>query len=63
MTRLPHLRAGLISATLVVLVVAAWLLIAPTQIGGETSYVTTTGISMSPRFHSGDLGVVGAGGQ
>ena len=58
MTRLPHLRAGLISATLVVLVVAAWLLIAPTQIGGETSYVTTTGISMSPRFHSGDLGVV-----
>jgi signal peptidase I len=58
MTRLPHLRAGLISATLVVLVVAAWLLIAPTQIGGETSYVTTTGISMSPHFHSGDLGVV-----
>ena len=58
MTRLPHLRAGLISATLVVLVVAAWLLVAPTQIGGETSYVTTTGISMSPRFHSGDLGVV-----
>lgn len=58
MTRLPHLRAGLISATLVVLAVAAWLLVAPTQIGGETSYVTTTGISMSPRFHSGDLGVV-----
>jgi signal peptidase I len=58
MTRLPHLRAGLISATLVVLVVAAWLLVAPTQIGGETSYVTTTGISMSPRFHSGDLGIV-----
>ena len=58
MTRLPHLRAGLISATLVVLVVAAWLLVAPTQIGGETSYVTTSGISMSPRFHSGDLGVV-----
>ena len=58
MTRLPHLRAGLISATLVVLVVAAWLFVAPTQIGGETSYVTTTGISMSPHFHSGDLGVV-----
>jgi signal peptidase I len=43
---------------LVVLVVAAWLLVAPTQIGGETSYVTTSGISMAPRFHSGDLGVV-----
>ena len=58
MTRPPQLRAGLISATLVVLVVAAWLLLAPTQIGGETSYVSTTGISMAPRFHSGDLGVV-----
>jgi signal peptidase I len=58
MTRPPHLRSGLISATLVVLLVAAWLLVAPTQIGGETSYVTTSGISMAPRFHSGDLGVV-----
>ena len=58
MTRPPHLRAGLISATLVVLAVAAWLLVAPTQIGGETSYVTTSGISMAPRFHSGDLAVV-----
>jgi signal peptidase I len=58
MTRLPHLRAGLISATLVVLAVAAWLLLAPTQIGGETSYVTTSGVSMAPRFHSGDLALV-----
>jgi signal peptidase I len=58
MTRPPHLRSGLISATLVVLVVAAWLLLAPTQIGGETGYVTTSGISMQPRFHGGDLAVV-----
>jgi signal peptidase I len=58
MTRPPHLRAGLISATLVVLAVAAWLLLAPTQIGGETGYVSTSGISMAPRFHSGDLAVV-----
>jgi signal peptidase I len=58
MTRPPHLRAALISATLVVLAVAAWLLLAPTQIGGETGYVTTSGISMAPRFHSGDLAVV-----
>ena len=57
-TKTPHLRACLVSATLVVLAVAAWLLVAPTQIGGETSYVTTSGISMAPRFHSGDLGVV-----
>ena len=58
MTRPPHLRAGLISATLVVLAVAAWLMLAPTQIGGETGYVTTSGISMAPRFHSGDLAIV-----
>src|SRR3954470_24782486 len=58
MTRPPHLRSGLISAALVVLAVAAWLLLAPTQIGGENSYVTTSGISMQPRFHSGDLAVV-----
>jgi signal peptidase I len=58
MTKTPHLRAGLISATLVVLAVAAWLLLAPTQIGGETGYVTTSGISMAPRFHSGDLAIV-----
>jgi signal peptidase I len=58
MTRPPHLRSWLLSATLVVLVVAAWLVLAPTQIGGETSYVTTSGISMAPRFHTGDLAVV-----
>jgi signal peptidase I len=58
MTRPPHLRTSLISATLVVLAVAAWLLLAPTQIGGETSYVRTSGTSMQPRFHTGDLAVV-----
>jgi signal peptidase I len=58
MSRPPHLRSCLIGATLVVLAVAAWLVLAPTQIGGETTYVTTSGISMAPRFHSGDLAVV-----
>jgi signal peptidase I len=58
MTRPPHLRSGLISAALVVLAVTAWLLLAPTQIGGTTSYVRTTGVSMQPRFHTGDLAVV-----
>jgi signal peptidase I len=59
MIRPPHLlRTGLISAALVVLAVAGWLLLAPTQIGGETGYVTTSGISMAPRFHSGDLAIV-----
>jgi signal peptidase I len=58
MTRPPHLRSWLLSATFVALAVAAWLVLAPTQVGGETSYVTTSGTSMAPRFHSGDLAVV-----
>jgi signal peptidase I len=53
-----HVRSGLISAALIVLAVAAWLTLAPTQIGGETSYVSTSGTSMQPRFHTGDLAVV-----
>jgi signal peptidase I len=57
-TRPRHLRSGLLSAALVVLVVLAWLLLAPTSIGGESSYVTTSGTSMAPRFHTGDLAVV-----
>jgi signal peptidase I len=36
----------------------AWLYLAPTQIGGSTSYITTHGISMLPRFHTGDLAIV-----
>jgi len=35
-----------------------WLLLAPTGLGGSTIYVTTHGISMQPRFHTGDLAVL-----
>lgn len=34
-----------------------WLL-APVALGGETVYVTTHGVSMQPRFHSGDLAIL-----
>ena len=37
---------------------AAWFLFAPTALGGSTSYVVTDGVSMEPRFHSGDLALV-----
>jgi signal peptidase I len=63
MARPPHLRSCLISAAFVVLLVAGWLFLAPTQIGGETSYVTTSGTSMQPRFHSGDLALVRPAGH
>jgi signal peptidase I len=45
-------------AILLVLVIIAWLYLAPRQLGGPVSYVTTSGNSMSPLFRSGDLAVV-----
>jgi signal peptidase I len=35
-----------------------WFYFAPVGLGGSTSYVVTDGISMQPRFHSGDLALV-----
>ncbi|MGZ4177987.1 MAG: signal peptidase I [Solirubrobacteraceae bacterium] len=51
-------RSGLITATIIALVAAAWLFLAPTRIGGSTTYVITSGVSMEPRFHTGDLAIV-----
>jgi signal peptidase I len=35
-----------------------WFYLAPTQLGGSSTYVVTHGISMEPRFHTGDLAIV-----
>ncbi len=35
-----------------------WFFFAPTALGGSATYVVTDGISMEPRFHSGDLALV-----
>ena len=35
-----------------------WFYFAPIPLGGSTSYVVTHGISMEPRFHTGDLAIV-----
>ena len=53
-----QLRSRLASVAFVILVAAAWLYLAPTQIGGATTYLATSGISMEPRFHAGDLALV-----
>ena len=37
---------------------AAWFYLAPAAIGGATTYVVTSGVSMEPHFHSGDLALV-----
>lgn len=34
---------------------AVWMLLAPPQLSGSTSYVVTDGTSMLPKFHAGDL--------
>jgi signal peptidase I len=52
------LRSGLITVALLMFAVAAWVYFAPTQVGGSTSYVVTSGTSMEPRFHTGDLALV-----
>jgi signal peptidase I len=35
-----------------------WLLLAPTTVGGPVSLVVTSGVSMQPAFHTGDLAVL-----
>lgn len=58
MTRSRFTRTGWVTAALVLLAAVAWLFLAPARIGGSTSYVTTHGDSMAPRFESGDLALI-----
>ena len=53
-----RLRSGLVTLVLLIGVGVAWFYFAPTKIGGSTRYVVTRGISMEPRFHTGDLAIV-----
>jgi len=57
-TRSKVRRSGLATGALVLLAAAAWLVLAPTSIGGTTDYVTTNGDSMAPRFQTGDLALI-----
>jgi signal peptidase I len=41
-----------------VLLVGVWLIFAPVQFGGQSSYVIVAGNSMEPLYHQGDLVVV-----
>lgn len=51
-------RVAVLNGILLLLVGLAWFYVVPTQIGGFTTYVVTHGVSMEPRFHTGDLGLV-----
>ncbi len=54
-----HRTRKLLSVALTLaLLGVAWHYFAPSAVGGTTTYVVTDGISMQPRFHSGDLALV-----
>jgi signal peptidase I len=52
-------RVASTSAVAALVLAAAWLLW-PIGLGGGTVYVSTHGISMQPRFHTGDLAILRA---
>lgn len=55
----PRTSKKLISGALLAVVLGSlWFYLAPTAIGGSTSWVVTDGISMEPHFHAGDLVIV-----
>jgi signal peptidase I len=55
----PRLAKRLASSALGLIVLGlVWFYTAPTGLGGSTTYVVTHGISMEPRFHTGDLAIV-----
>ena len=51
-------KRSLYGGLLLAVLFPVWLLFAPGSLGGSSSYVITSGISMVPRFHSGDLALV-----
>ena len=49
------LQSLFISLLSLILLVAGYFLLAPTQLGGAVTYVIVDGNSMEPNFHLGDL--------
>jgi signal peptidase I len=47
-----------LSAVALVVVGLFWFNFAPTRLGGDSIYVVTAGISMEPRFHTGDVAIL-----
>lgn len=57
-SRRQTLRRGAAVIVLVALLAGWWALLRPSLLGGPVTLVTVTGVSMQPRFHTGDLAVV-----
>ena len=58
MKKRPRKLSLVLTGALIALVAVGWYFFAPINIGGSTRYVATSGISMEPRFHTGDLAIV-----
>ena len=58
MRNFPRFPATLVNFLLVASLFAIWYFFAPTQLGGQVSYVMVDGISMEPNYHAGDLVIV-----
>ncbi len=56
--RTRHLKKLVSWALGLIVLGCLWFYLAPAPLGGSTTYVVTHGVSMEPRFHSGDLAVV-----
>jgi signal peptidase I len=53
-----RLLLSLLALALVAGLADAWWSFAPRELGGRNAYVVTSGTSMQPRFHSGDVGIL-----
>ena len=62
MTRRTATRIGAL-VVVVAALVAAWVVLAPPELGGSTRYVILDGASMEPKLHAGDLALVRAEGS
>jgi signal peptidase I len=51
-------ESPIIAVLLCAVLVVLWIMFAPVQFGGRTSYVVVNGTSMEPKFHKGDLALV-----
>jgi signal peptidase I len=56
--RTRHTRKLVASALGLIVLGCLWFWFAPVALGGSTNYVVTDGVSMKPRFHTGDLAIV-----
>jgi signal peptidase I len=56
--RIPRPKNLLSLALGLIVLGCVWFWFAPMGLGGSASYVVTDGVSMQPRFHTGDLAIV-----